>query len=267
MAHCNTDELLENNFCIRAKYFADINPNIKISAPFGDGSIKVSSKYNTPIYNLIAGVNKNIGSDKILSTFNEFHLKKLPFYWWVRNGNDTLYRGLGNINMHMCEEELAMGLSADKVDSVIPPHIGINVSVVDNVKKMVDYGIIADSQYKVPQNDMTIFYTELSKYYLPLNINKQPLKMFIAYKGDAPVAISSFFCEGDFGAVYNVIVHPGHRRQGLGMLMAKVAAKEIKKKGCKYIGLYGTPEGVPLYEVLGFKKFGKTFIFTNRHLL
>ena len=78
----------------------------------------------------------------------------------------------------------------------------------------------------------------------------------VAYAGDGqPVAMGRVVGDGAFYFyIQDVVVHPDHRRQGLGReVMRRLRGQILERSGgdC-FVGLFSTPEAVELYAGEGF---------------
>ena len=62
--------------------------------------------------------------------------------------------------------------------------------------------------------------------------------------------------DGHRGRVYTVVVHPGHRRQGIGTALVRYAEAALKALGCPKISVQvpsGDTEVVALFQKLGYQ--------------
>jgi ribosomal protein S18 acetylase RimI-like enzyme len=59
------------------------------------------------------------------------------------------------------------------------------------------------------------------------------------------------------GGIYDMDVHPGHRRRGIGRALTLTAGRIAREAGCTHAVLNATPEGELLYSTVGFKRLGE----------
>lgn len=74
--------------------------------------------------------------------------------------------------------------------------------------------------------------------------------------GGALAAVGSGIVYGPIGFVGNMVVHPDHRRRGIGSAVLAEVTGFLDDAGCARLELNATPEGRPLYERHGFVSRG-----------
>jgi GNAT superfamily N-acetyltransferase len=84
---------------------------------------------------------------------------------------------------------------------------------------------------------------------------------FVAVEGDAIVGTGVGTVNGAAGWVGTVFVAPTHRGKGLGRALTEVVTDALEEAGCRTLLLVASPEGLPLYERLGFR------VTTSYHVL
>ncbi|SEM85305.1 GNAT family N-acetyltransferase [Streptacidiphilus jiangxiensis] len=57
---------------------------------------------------------------------------------------------------------------------------------------------------------------------------------------------------GLWGRVHTVVTDPRHRHRGLAEAVTRALVSALQDRGCSSVELIATPEGLPLYEKLGF---------------
>jgi predicted GNAT family acetyltransferase len=88
-----------------------------------------------------------------------------------------------------------------------------------------------------------------------------PLRLFVGYWEDEPVAAAEAFLSEAMGGVYSVITIPSHRRRGIGAAMTSRVAQEAFGSGLELVSLQASPEGCRLYEKLGFRAVCQFTVF------
>ncbi|GJF34093.1 N-acetyltransferase [Kitasatospora sp. NE20-6] len=58
---------------------------------------------------------------------------------------------------------------------------------------------------------------------------------------------------GLWGRIHTVVTDPRNRRRGLAEAVTRALIGELQERGCSSVELIATPEGLPLYEKLGFE--------------
>jgi ribosomal protein S18 acetylase RimI-like enzyme len=70
--------------------------------------------------------------------------------------------------------------------------------------------------------------------------------------GDA-VATAGVFHGTRAAEVQHIVTEPSHRRRGIGTAMTSAALELVRREGSRYAVLTASPEGLGIYERLGFK--------------
>ncbi len=79
------------------------------------------------------------------------------------------------------------------------------------------------------------------------------LHLLVGYVNDEPVATSKVFCSLDIASIFDVIVHPKMRRQGLGSQMTLLAMEKAKDDGYNICALIATNDAKHLYKKIGYQ--------------
>jgi hypothetical protein len=86
-----------------------------------------------------------------------------------------------------------------------------------------------------------------------------PWRQWVAYADGTPVGVAMLFCGGGVAGLYGVGTLERARRRGIGRLLTLVP---LKDSGQPVTGFFATPDGLALYDTLGFEPNG----FVTRHL-
>ncbi|HWD39920.1 MAG TPA: GNAT family N-acetyltransferase [Fimbriimonas sp.] len=94
---------------------------------------------------------------------------------------------------------------------------------------------------------------------------ESPMRNFIAYLNGEPVATSSLIVAGGEAGIYCVGTAPEARRQGIGAAVTLKAMAAAKEMGFGIIGLQSSKMGLPVYQRLGFREYGriKHYVFNE----
>jgi GNAT superfamily N-acetyltransferase len=82
---------------------------------------------------------------------------------------------------------------------------------------------------------------------------RAPLRLYLAYHGDAAVGMASAFYGEDVVLLNAVGVLPEARRRGIGRALALRRLDDARDRGCELAVLAPSPDGAKLYESLGFE--------------
>ena len=74
---------------------------------------------------------------------------------------------------------------------------------------------------------------------------------------ELPVAFVTATCHRRSGWIGNLLVHPAHRRRGIGWQLMQEAILALELAGVETVWLTASPAGRPLYERLGFREIDR----------
>jgi len=80
-----------------------------------------------------------------------------------------------------------------------------------------------------------------------------PSRLYVAFRGDMPVAMASAFLAGEIVLLTAVGVLVHERRRGVGRLLALTRLRDARESGCTIAVLAPSPDGAKLYNALGFE--------------
>jgi len=80
-----------------------------------------------------------------------------------------------------------------------------------------------------------------------------PLFLYVAFRGDRPVAMASAFYAGELAYLTDLAVLDDERRRGIGRALALTRLRQARELGCRTAVLGPSPDGAKLYGALGFE--------------
>lgn len=177
---------------------------------------------------------------------NQF-LEGLPYCWFV-NKDET----------HIGKELVRHGFRADVVDPVMVmdlatyiPSLETNIRIepVRNEAMLDEWASIAEKAYEMPKEGFRRFSQIAAKE------EREDIKAFIGYNSQGKaVATSMVHIGSEVGAIYWISVLKEYRRRGIGADMTRVCINHAKRQNTvKSIFLQSFPDGISLYEKLGFR--------------
>lgn len=89
---------------------------------------------------------------------------------------------------------------------------------------------------------------------LALGIGRAPWAMVVGRLGGEPVATAIVSPGAGVASVFGVGVVPEARERGLGASITLAGYELLREQGYRYGVLFATPEGLPVYERLGFRR-------------
>jgi ribosomal protein S18 acetylase RimI-like enzyme len=84
-----------------------------------------------------------------------------------------------------------------------------------------------------------------------------PLRLYVGYLDGQPVATAEVTAGGGVVGVYNVATRAAWRRRGIAGALLRVALRGARSAGARTAVLQAAPDGVGVYERLGFQAFGR----------
>jgi GNAT superfamily N-acetyltransferase len=114
----------------------------------------------------------------------------------------------------------------------------------------------------LPPEDWHFDFSEL----LRLHLNKTYFYPVVGESKGEVVAVGHGIQSGETGWLGNIIVAPGHRRQGFGATLTTALIEILRSAGCRRQLLIATRQGEPVYAKLGFRVTGQYVFFKPRAL-
>jgi len=82
-----------------------------------------------------------------------------------------------------------------------------------------------------------------------------PVRLYLGRDGDTPVATSMTVARHPHVGIFNVACIPEARRRGFGAAITAAPFLDAHKEGHLYGILHATPDGLPLYQKMGFETY------------
>ena len=87
---------------------------------------------------------------------------------------------------------------------------------------------------------------------------------YVGYAGGEPVSTAATVVSAGAVGIYNVATLPAHQRRGYGEAIVRHALAEAKRKsGVERTILQSTPQGLPIYERMGYKTVTRVAVFSS----
>ena len=189
--------------------------------------------------------------EEIHRLINFYREKGMPGEWFLTplSTPENIREILSNIGINVSGDAYGMALPPDKMDIAYWDDAETSIAV-RQVNSKKDFYIWANLVNEVLFN-CTIL--EPEQYYHLFEEGR--INCFLGYSGDEPVAVSAFLNDNGNAALEFVATKPEHRRKGIGMAVCKAAIRKMLCEGAYCVSLRGTPEGMLLYNALGFIKY------------
>src|SRR5262249_25151988 len=112
-----------------------------------------------------------------------------------------------------------------------------------------DFAETITANYEPKDNDVLQVCLNIEKVIQPLDC---PMRLFVGYLDNEPVATSEIFLSSAVGGIYSVATKPAFRKQAIGTIMTWEAMNEIRKVKKQFSVLQASTAGKNVYAKLGF---------------
>lgn len=175
-----------------------------------------------------------------------------PFSWWVAPGDlpgnlGALLEERGLVND---ESELAMFLPLDRLAA----SGSMRIERVRTREQLRAFAEINAANWSPPDENVLAFYERVSDAALR---DDCPLRFYVGYDGDEPVASSELTLTGPTAGIYNVSTLQAYRRRGFGTAMTAWPLIEARGEGATLGILQASAAGVSIYRRIGFETYGE----------
>lgn len=103
-----------------------------------------------------------------------------------------------------------------------------------------------------------------SPFSAPSVLSAPGMTAWLAEERGVPIGTGFGVHVGDWVGIFNIATHPQHRRRGYGRAMIATVLRDAFHAGARGAFLHGTPEGVLLYESMGFTRAENWTVFLAR---
>lgn len=200
-----------------------------------------------------------INSDADLKSIaNSFH--GLPFAWWVGFGNncEKCKRKLEKFGLQNPEIESGMYADITKM-SRIPICKILQISQVTDSISLSEFIEVYKKLIPADGNSIEKFYLSAASFIFE---KQSPLKLFVGYVDQHPVATGALFLNADVAGIWDVTTLSNFRNLGIATNMVRhmlSLAHDIHN--CEIGVLTATEAGEKVYRKIGFHKLKEFFIF------
>ncbi len=240
--------IIEKNIVEKFCYFQNLLSNMTVTTIYGP--LLIDSGLKSDMFNVICCTG-NETKQSLDSSIQHFREKELPFCWWVGFENDPLWvsNELNQRGLKSVEKEMVM---ATHVDSILWPIKNENIICkhVRDEKGMNDFLFVMNGL--IPEEEMNAirsFYEKALKYIISSNSS---IHFIVGYHNRVPVGTCSVFYSHGVSSIFDVMVTPNMRGQGIGKTVTCSGMELAAKSGFNILALTATNDAKFMYEKLGF---------------
>ena len=229
------------------------------------GLVLVDSGLPCDTFNLVCGarLESHTAPQRAREAIAYFRDAGRPFSWWV--GPADRPRDLGDLlvaaGLAPAEGELAMAadLAALPVDDLSPD--GLRIEPVHAEDQLRDFARIVAANWTPPDPQVLRFYALATPVLLGPDA---PLRFYVGYLGDVPIAASELTVGGGVVGVYSICTRADYRRRGFGATLTLRPLLDAREEGHGIGILQAAPGVVGTYARAGFVAFGEYTEYKSR---
>ena len=178
-----------------------------------------------------------------------------PFSWWVGplDRPERLGQALLDAGFAAAESEVAMEADLPTLPPGEPAPEGLRIERATTAGRVHDYARVVAANWTPLDTNVLTYYRMASPI---LRQRRAPLRLYVGYLGDLPVATAELaVTEGAVG-LYGIATLAAHRRKGYGTALTRHALLEARREGHTRAILQASADGQSVYARLGFRPTG-----------
>ena len=191
-----------------------------------------------------------------LDAVSHFAQVHRPFSWWVGPADRPNELGpvLEGIGLQRSESELGMAMPLEALAEAVPPVPGLEVRRVRTAAELDALAEILAANWLPPDPHVSMFYRRTASVLLnPVS----PQWFYIGYLDGQPVATAEATVAAGTVGLYNISTRARVRGRGIGSVLTWQPLRDARAAGCDLAVLQAAPEGIGLYQRVGFEEFGE----------
>jgi len=177
-----------------------------------------------------------------------------PFSWWVGPGSRPLdlENRIREHGLEATEYELGMAMKLSVLPRKLNGPRDLTVRRVTCFEELTDFASVFAANWQPPDPAVFVFYRRAASILLE---ERCPMKLFVGYLDDEPVASSEVFLSGRIAGLYSVCTRRERRGRGIGSALTRVALDHARCSGTLTAVLQSSGAARGLYTRLGFRAF------------
>ena len=196
-----------------------------------------------------------INSDNVDAIDTYFSHKRRPYcLLTVQEIVPSAPSQLAHLGYVEAENLPAMWLSGPPQEVQFPPE-ELTISAVETPGELESFRSVLSRVFFMPRSDVDLVLGEKA-------LEASHVRHFLGKLGETPAATATLVLEGTLAGIWNVGTLREHGRRGIGTAMMQYALRDAGDLGYRESMLLASPEGLPLYQRLGYTALGtiKTFV-------
>ncbi len=191
---------------------------------------------------------------RIVEALDFFSRTGHPHSWWLAPGYTPadLPELLREVGLEAAESELAMALDLAALAPSTPPP-SLEIRRVRTAPELAAFAATTAANWSPPDPQVVRFYDQASACLLEPDC---PQWLYLGWVDGEPVATAELTVGGGVVGVYNISTRIGFRGRGIGSAMTAQPLAEASSAGHRTAVLQAAPDGVRIYQRLGFRQQG-----------
>jgi ribosomal protein S18 acetylase RimI-like enzyme len=177
-----------------------------------------------------------------------------PFSWWLTPGHSPvdLPDLLESAGLQAAESELAMALV---LSDLAEPEAatGLEIRRIRVRADLDAYARLSAANWSPPDQQVISYFSQTAATFLAPGSEQW---IYLGLVDGEPVATAELTVGGGVVGLYNISTVPSYRGRGIGSAMTAAPLLEARSAGHRTAILQAAPDGVRIYQRLGFRQFG-----------
>jgi GNAT superfamily N-acetyltransferase len=191
---------------------------------------------------------------RIAEVRDRFRTAGRPFSWWMGAADRPARLGeaLRRAGFEAAESEVAM---AADLDALVEPPVpaGLRVERARTPAQLDDFAAVLAANWSPPDPSVARFYAAAAPYLLA---SGSPLRLYVGYLDDEPVASAELTVGGGVVGLYNIATIERRRGRGIGSAITAHPLLDARAEGHRTGILQASADGLNVYARLGFRPTG-----------
>ena len=192
--------------------------------------------------------------DTIESAITRARLRNVPLLWWTGPASrpSDLEEYLIKHNFKFIGDSPGMAVDLLALNVSFQPQPELIIRTVNDKDTLRIWSDILTRGFGLPEYAGNGFFD----FFSTVGFGEQsPIRHYIGWLNEEPVAVSSLFSGKGVAGVYNLTTVPNLRRQGIGSAMLMKPLRHARGMGYRFGILQASEMGVSVYRRIGFKEY------------
>jgi ribosomal protein S18 acetylase RimI-like enzyme len=245
----------DENFVVHASWIPRQQPDARVIDR--DDLVVVDSGLECDTFNFVcrARLAPATVGQRVRDAIGHFRTVDRPFSWWVGPADrpGDLGDALVDAGLERAETELAMSIDLSRLPGELSTTGELRIVRVKSAVDLEVFARLSAANWSPPDQQVLRFYDHAASLLLAPDC---PQWLYLGYLGRRAVATAEAAIGGGVVGLYNISTVPAYRRRGIGTAMTVRPLVDARHAGIRTGILQAAPEGVGVYQRVGFESFG-----------